>query len=495
MTQLLILPVLIPLGTAILLLLLRFIPMARRVVIALAGVSILGVNISLLSSIYNQGIQAYRLGGWPAPYGIVLVGDLLSGIMLVLGSIIALCALFYSFGYLKEDSQQAIFHPLFFFLWTGTNGTFLTGDIFNLFVMFEIMLMSIYSLLTLLGDKKQIEAGLKLMSMGLFSSALFLAAVGGIYALTGTLNMADLAIKIKPHADHPLVSAVAMMFIGVFGLKAAMMPLHFWLPDVHSSAPTPISAMLSGILIKVGIYAIIRVFSLIFVDLQGAFQPFILTLACITMFMGAMGALAQTDLKRLLAYSSISQIGYILMGVGFFSVAGLSAAIFYALSHGIIKASLFLAAGILKKMKGTTEMSEHGNMIQHSPIFTIFFFIGVISLGGIPPSSGFFMKFQLLKAGLDGAFYLPVAVAFMVSLVTLFYLFQSWQKICLSDQKEAPQTLPSFKLLAPVGILAVLCLALGFAAAPISALTQAASEQLFSPELYIKAVMGGMGSM
>ncbi len=492
MSQHLILPILVPLGTAILLLLLRFIPLARLVVIAIAAVSILGVNISLLSSIYKQGIQTYQLGGWPAPFGIVLVGDLLSGIMMVLGSIIALCALFYSFGYLKEEGQQAIFHPLFFFLWTGTNGTFLTGDIFNLFVMFEIMLMSIYSLLTLLGDKKQIEAGLKLISMGLLSSAIFLAAVGGIYALTGTLNMADLAIKIKPHADHPLVSAVAMLFIGVFGLKAAMIPLHFWLPDVHSSAPTPISAMLSGILIKVGIYAIIRVFCLIFVDLQATFQTFFLTLACITMFMGALGAVAQTDLKRLLAYSSVSQIGYILMGVGFFTVAGMGAALFYIISHGIIKASLFLAAGILKKMRSTTEMSEHGDMIQHSRMFTIFFFIGVISLGGIPPSSGFFMKFQLLKAGLDGAFYIPVVVAFTVSLITLFYLFQSWQKICLSKQKDLPQTLPSFKLLAPVGVLAILSLALGLAASPISELTQAASQQLFSPELYIKAVMGSM---
>lgn len=492
MTHLLVLPVLIPLGTAIALLLLRFVPVARRILIALSGLSILMVNAALLSSINAQGIQSYRLGGWMPPFGIVLVGDLLSGIMLVLASVIAICALVYSFGYLKEDDQQSIFHPLFFFLWTGMNGTFLTGDIFNLFVMFEITLMSIYSLLTLLGEKKQIEAGIKVMSMGLLSSAMFLAAVGGIYAFTGTLNMADLAVKIKPHVEHPLVSAIAMLFIGVFGLKAAMMPLHFWLPDVHSSAPTPISAMLSGILIKVGVYAIIRIFCLIFVDLQGYFQTFILVVACLTMFMGAMGAVAQTDLKRLLAYSSISQIGYILMGVGFFTVAGVGAALFYTISHGIIKSSLFLAAGILKKMKGTTEMSEHGNMINISPLFALFFLIGVASLGGIPPSSGFFMKFQVIKAGLDGAFYAPVAIALMVSLFTLFYLFRSWQQVCLSDQLEPPKTMPNAKLLAPLGVLALLCLVMGFAAAPISELSNAASQQLFSPELYIKAVMGSM---
>ncbi len=492
MSHLLILPILIPLGTAILLLLLRFVPVARGILVAISALAIIGVNISLLSKIQGQGIQIYRIGGWAPPFGIVMVGDLLSGIMLVLGSIIAICALFYSFGYLKNDDQHAIFQPLFFFLWTGTNGAFLTGDIFNLFVMFEIMLMSIYSLLTLLGEKKQIEAGIKLISMGLLSSTLFLAAVGGVYAFAGTLNMADLALKIKPNVDHPLVSAAAMLFLGVFGLKAAIMPLHFWLPDVHSSAPTPISAMLSGILIKVGIYAIIRVFCLIFVDLQGTFQVFILTLACITMFVGAMGALAQTDLKRLLAYSSVSQIGYVLMGVGFFTVAGMGAAIFYTISHGIIKASLFLAAGILKKMKGTAEMSEHGNMINISPLFTLFFLISVAGLGGIPPSSGFFMKFQLIKAGLDGGFYVPVAVALVVSLFTLFYLVKAWQKVCLLDQKEAPKMLPTFNLLAPVGILAILCLALGFAAEPIITLTNAASQQLFSPELYIQAVMGSM---
>ncbi|HIE65304.1 MAG: proton-conducting transporter membrane subunit [Nitrospira sp.] len=493
MTHLLVLPILIPLGTGILLLLLRVNPLGRRVVIGFSGLSILVTDIVLLTSIYQNGIHSYRVGGWSAPFGIVMVGDLLSGIMLMLASVIALSALSYSFGYLKTDAQQALFHPLFFFLWTGTNGAFLTGDIFNLFVMFEVMLMSIYALLVMLGEKKQIEAGFKLVTMGLFTSALFLAAAGGIYAFAGTLNMADLALKIKPHVDHPLVSAIAMLFIGVFGLKAAMMPFHFWLPDVHSAAPTPISAMLSGILIKVGVYAIIRVFCLIFVDLQGYFQGFILTMACITMFVGALGAVAQTDLKRLLAYSSISQIGYILMGVGFFTVGGMSAALFYIISHGVIKSSLFLAAGILKKMRGSTEMSDHGDMINTSPAFTIIFFIGVISLGGIPPSGGFFMKFQLIKAGLDGAFYIPVIVAFIVSLMTLFYLFRSWQKICLSGPPQgSPLATPSVKLLIPVGILAMLCLALGLAASPVSALTQAAAEQLFSPELYIRAVMGSM---
>jgi len=493
MTHLLVLPILIPLGTAICLLLLRPYILARRVVISVSGLSILLINMKLLASVHQNGIQSYQLGGWSAPFGIVLVGDLLSGIMLMLGAVIALSALSYSFGYLKKDAQQALFHPLFFFLWTGTNGAFLTGDIFNLFVMFEVMLMSIYALLVMLGEKKQIEAGFKLISMGLFTSSLFLAAAGGIYAFTGTLNMADLALKIKPHVDHPLVSAIAMLFIGVFGLKAAMMPFHFWLPDVHSSAPTPISAMLSGILIKVGIYAMIRVFCLIFVDLQGYFQTFILTLACVTMFVGALGAVAQTDIKRILAYSSVSQIGYVLMGVGFFTVGGMSAALFYVICHGVIKASLFLAAGILKKMRGSMEISEHGDMRHLSPAFSIIFFIGVISLGGIPPSGGFFMKFQLIKAGLDGAFYVPVVVAFVVSLITLFYLFRTWQQVCLSGPpQEAPLTMPSFKLLAPVGVLAFLCLALGLAAWPVSALTHAAAQQLFSPELYIRAVMGGM---
>lgn len=490
MRQLLVLPLLLPLGAAILLLLLRSCASARRVVIGAAALAIVGVEVALLLSIQRHGIQVYRLGGWAPPFGIILVGDLLSALMLVLASIIAVCSLIYSFGYLEDDDQQALFHPLFFFLWTGTNGAFLTGDIFNLYVMFEVILMSIYALLTMQGEKKQIEAGIKFISMGLLSSAFFLAAIGGIYALTGTLNMADLAVKIKPHIHHPLVGAIAMLFIGVFGLKAAIIPLHFWLPDVHSSAPTPISAMLSGILIKVGIYAIIRVFCLIFVDLQGTFQLFILTLACVSMFVGVIGAVAQTDLKRLLAFHSVSQIGYILMGMGFFTVAGMGAALFYAISHGIIKSSLFLAAGILKKMKGTTEMSQHGNMIKISPLYALFFFIGVTSLAGIPPSGGFFMKFQVVKAGLDGGFYFPVAVALVVSLLTLFSVLRAWQKVCLHDQHGEPHTMPSITLLAPLGLLALLCLVVGLMAQPITDLTHAASLQLFSPQLYIHAVMG-----
>ncbi len=490
MTQLLILPVLLPLGTAILLLLLRSTPVVRGAVSAVAALSILGVDIALLSSVRRHGIQVYRLGGWDPPFGIVFVADLLSGLMLVLASIIAAASLFYSFGYLEDDDQRALFHPLFFFLWTGTNGAFLTGDIFNLYVMFEVILMSIYCLLTMMGEKKQIEAGIKFISMGLLSSAFFLTAVGGIYALTGTLNMADLAVKIKPHIHHPLVSAVAMLFIGAFGLKAAIMPLHFWLPDVHSSSPTPISAMLSGILIKIGIYAIIRVFCLIFVDLQGTFQLFFLAVACVSMFVGVMGAVAQTDLKRLLAFHSVSQMGYIFMGVGFFSVAGMGAALFYTISHGIIKSSLFLAAGILEKMKGTTEMSEHGNMIKISPLYALFFLIGVTSLAGIPPSGGFFMKFQVVKAGMDGGFYFPVAIALVVSLFTLFSVLRAWQKVCLYDQHGEPLAMPSIRLLGPLGVLALLCLVVGLMAQPIIDLTHAASQQLFSPELYIHAVMG-----
>lgn len=491
MTQLLILPVLLPLGTAILLLLLRSAPVARRIVIGVAALAIVAVDLALLLSVRRQGIQVYKLGGWDPPFGIVFVADLLSGLMLLLASIIAASSLFYSFGYLEEDDQRALFHPLFFFLWTGTNGAFLTGDIFNLYVMFEVILMSIYCLLTMLREEKQIEAGIKFISMGLLSSAFFLIAVGGIYAFSGTLNMADLAMKIRPHADHPFVSAIAMLFIGVFGLKAAMVPLHFWLPDVHSASPTPVSAFLSGVLIKIGLYAIIRFFCLIFVDLQGYFQLFILSVACVSMLIGVMGAVAQTDLKRLLAFHSISQMGYIFMGVGFFSVAGIGAALFYAVNHGIIKSSLFLASGILKKMKGTTELSEHGNMIRISPLFALFFFIGVISLAGIPPSGGFFMKFQVVKAGMDGEFYLPVAVALVVSFFTLFSMLRAWQKICWYDQQGTPHSLPSAALLAPLGVLALLCLAAGLMAQPLIELTQAASQQLFSPELYIQAVMGG----
>jgi multicomponent Na+:H+ antiporter subunit D len=216
-------------------------------------------------------------------------------------------------------------------------------------------------------------------------------------------------------------------------------------------------------------------------------------MACITMFVGALGAVAQTDIKRLLAYSSVSQIGYILMGVGFFTVGGMSAALFYIISHGVIKSSLFLAAGILKKMRGSTDMADHGDMLNISPAFTIIFFIGVISLGGIPPSGGFFMKFQLIKAGLDGAFYIPVIVAFVVSMITLFYLFRTWQKVCLSAPPPGgPLVAPSVKLLVPVAVLAMLCLVLGLAASPVSTLTEAAAQQLFSPELYIRAVMGAM---
>jgi len=481
MNQAPILPILVPFATAVLALFLKRYGRVRTALAAAGALLTLAASIFLLVTVSRDGIQCYHLGGWIPPFGIVLTVDLLNATMAVLGSVVCAAALFYSFGYIHDERWREIFQPLFFILWASIHGAFLTGDIFNMFVFFEVMLISTYGLLCFFGEERQLEATLKMISMSLLASTFFLTAIGVTYAHTGTLNMADIARKIPEIGAPPFLLGIAFLFSMVFGMKAAMVPLHFWLPDAHSSAPTPVSAVLSGLLIKVGAYGLIRLGTLFMIPYQDKMRPVFIVVACVTMVLGAIGALAQTDLKRLLAYSSISQIGYILFGLALFTVGGISAALFFIISHALIKSTLFLTTGILKSLHKSVDMEDYSGLSTTCPTVAVLFLLGAMSLAGIPPMNGFFGKFMVLKEGYASGHPVAASIALGVGVVTLFYIMRAWQKISWGEKRAGMSWKIPAALRLPTAAMAAGCVLVGIFSGPVADYTQRVAEQVMDP--------------
>ena len=429
MKALVILPVVIPLTTAIVTVFLGRSLRGKILVSLVGGGATFCSALLLLRAVWSRGTLVHAMGSWPPPFGIILVADLLSSGMVLLASSVAMIALCYSVGYVEEEGQRLAYHPLFHLLMMGIYGAFLTGDIFNLFVFFEILLISSYALVAFAGEDYQLEASLKYATINLIASAVFLLAVGGLYGVMGTLNMADLSLKIG-RLQHPgPLPTIFLLFIAVFGVKASLFPFYFWLPDAHSSAPTPISAMLSGVLIKVGAYSILRISSVIFVPLRPDVKEWILTLAAVTMVVGACGALAQSDVKRLLAYSSVGQMGYIILGLGIGTPLALVSTLLFIVNHALAKAMLFLTAGVVIEATGTREMGNMGGLGRPMPWTAGTFLIGVMAIGGVPPLFGFFAKLLLIQAALEAGYGFLAALAAGLAIVTLWYLFAAWQQI------------------------------------------------------------------
>ncbi|MCK4929181.1 MAG: cation:proton antiporter [Methanosarcinales archaeon] len=461
-------------------------------------------SIMLLQNVWTGGIMVYEVGEW-GKYGIILVADLLSSGMVLLTLIISFLSLIYSLDYIEKRSLNSTYHSLFNLLVAGLNGSFLTGDIFNLFVFFEVLLLSSCGLVianekggvTKTSDK--MEATFKYLVLSMLGSIVMLIAVASLYATMGTLNMADIAVKVSAASAAGTlpwhIFAIALLFIVVFGNKAAIFPLHYWLPDVHPTAPSPISAMLSGVLIKIGVYGMLRVFFLIFRDALPMFQPIIILMALATIMIGAVSAVGQTDVKRMLAYSSVGQIGYVFLGIGMGSAVTIAASLVYLVNHAIAKSMLFLTSGNIIHHAGTRDMHKMGGMIKTAPIMASVFLIGAMSISGIPPMGGFIAKFMLFKAGIQEEFYLPVAFALFFAVFTLFYMMRAWMKMFWGTSNDAeahdddPSHASSLLMIIPIIILAIFVVVLGLYAEPLLLLAQATSEQIVNPQPYIDAVM------
>ncbi len=492
-----ILPILIPLLFGSLSLALwRSLP-AQRLLAVAGTAALLGAGLWLLNAVWNDGVLAMQLGDWPAPYGISLVADLLGAIMVVLTGILGLAVALFSLGSISERHEHFGYFPLFHLLLAGVAGAFLTGDIFNLYVWIEVLLVASFALLILGGEREQMEGAIKYVTLNLVSSLLLLAAIGLLYGVAGTLNMADLAVKLGEVEETGLLITISLLFMVAFSIKAAAFPLFFWLPASYHTPQVAVSAIFAGLLTKVGVYALIRFFTLIFDQDIGFTHHLLLAwMAGFTMLTGVLGAATHFEFRRILAFHSVSQIGYMIMGLALMTPMALIGGIFYLMHHTLVKPTLFLISGITYALKGSHDLSRLGGLYRDRPWLGVLFLVAALSLAGLPPLSGFFAKLLIIWAGIEAEAWGLVAVAAVVGLLTLYSMVKIWAEAFWKappDDNVGEQALPPRQLAlvyVPVAALVVLIVAFGVAIQPLYALTEVAADQLLDSTAYIEAVLG-----
>jgi len=503
MNAILPLPILIPLTAAILSLFAWRRPRIQRH-LALAGPLVtLGISIVLLHHVMRcdtPGIISMQVGEWPAPFGITLVADLLSGIMILLGSVMSSLVAGFSLVSIGRDQERFGYYPIFHFLLLGVNGAFLTGDIFNLYVWFEVTLMASFVLVALGKSRTQSEGAIKYVALNLMASTLFLAAIGILYGMTGSLNLAQLGLHFSQFPHTGLTIVLASLFFIAFGIKAALFPFFFWIPASYHTPPVAVSAIFAALLGKVGLYSLIRVFTLLFREDLVAASPIVLAISGLTMTVGVLGALAAHNMRRILAFHSVSQMGYMLMGMGLLTTLGLAGTLFFIVHHAVVKSNLFLASGVVARLEGSVELQEISGLARRSPALALGFAIGALSLAGFPPFSGFIAKLMLIKAAFSTHHAVIAGIALLVSLLTLLSMSKIWHQVFWKSPSERlpghalSVTALSRKtyavLLVPIALLSSAAIVLGVGAEPIIALSLRASAQLLSPGTYISIVLG-----
>jgi len=499
MKWLLVLPIIIPLSTAAASLMVWQSRRLQRCLATAGTLALLASGLLLLRLVSENGIQAVQMGNWPAPFGITLVADQFSAIMVTLAGFMGSAVTVYSLASMDPEREAFGYYPLLLILLMGVCGAFLTGDLFNLYVWFEVMLMASFVLLVLGGEQAQMEGAIKYVTLNLLSSAMFLAALGILYGLAGTLNMADLAVKLRGASQPGLVTPVALLFLVAFGIKAAAFPLFFWLPASYHTPPVPVSAIFSALLTKVGVYSLIRTFTLLFVGDSDYTHTLILVIAGLTMVTGVLGAVAQYDFRRLLAFHIISQIGYLLMGLGLLTTAALAGAVYFMVHVVLAKSALFLVSGVVYRLRGTYDLKKLGGLYGPRPWLALLFLIPALSLAGIPPLSGFFAKLALIRAGLQSEQYAIVVAALAVSLLTLFSMIKIWTEVFWKEEPArgsgageiafAPAGV-SVLLLSPIVIMSGLIIGIGLGGEMVFSLALEAAHQLMQPQGYIQAVRG-----
>jgi multicomponent K+:H+ antiporter subunit D len=499
MSDLLIVPILLPAVIAALCLF-RFVRLTRwaRVLSVGSTLLILASSVALFVSAMDGTIATYELGDWPAPFGIVMVLDRLSALMVLLTSVLGMIVLAHAI-LTGLDRRGMHFHPLFQFQLLGLNGSFLTGDLFNLFVFFEVLLIASYGLMLHGQGQQRLHAGVKYVIVNLVGSTLFLVAVGILYGVTGTLNMADMALRVAeaPAGDQPLIRTGAQLLIAVFALKAALLPLHLWLPQTYATT-SPAVAALFAILTKAGVYPIIRVTVLIFGADAGAaaFAPagWMLPAAMLTIVAGYCGVLAAGNLRRLAAFGVIGSTGTLLVAVAMFTPDGIAAALYY-MPHSVLAGGLvFLVTDLVRRGRGEDEDAlRPGRSFARIGQISVLFMLAAIALAGLPPLSGFIGKVLILDASagaalapwiwgavLGGTFFAILGLARAGSV-----LF--WRSEGEPDDAAAPgrrnETAPAWTLFALVAALAIF-------AGPVTDYANAATDQLFERTPYIEAVLG-----
>lgn len=490
---------LVPFLTAVALALLNGRPRLERAVGAVSCLGLTAYCFWLLAWVDTHGIQVSQMAGYPAPFGISFVADRLACIMLCLSTSVGSAALLYSFSTVTPAQEKHFFHPLFQVLLLGVNWSFITGDLFNLFVAYEVMLIGSYGTMLVGAGRAQVRQTLMYVAVNLLGGTLFVAGIGLVYATTGTLNFADIA-RYTTGLAGPQAAAVttaSMVLLLVFALKAAIFPVFFWLPDSYPVVPSGVNGFFAGLLTKVGVYSLLRVFVMTFhQEGHELATDVLLVLSGFTMLLGVLGAVCQWEIRRILSWHIISQVGYMVMGIGLagdplLARAAVAGTIFYIVHHIIVKSSLFLLGDLAEQVSGEGRLKKMGGVLTIAPAAAALFFVAALSLAGMPPFSGFLAKLLLLKVGLAGGYGVIVAVAVVTGFLTILSMLKIWSYAFWGRPRERLTHVPWHGMAAPAGVLVAATLAIGVWGQPLLRLAGDAADEIVTPTAYIEAVLGG----
>lgn len=434
---------------------------------------------------------------WDAPFGIVFVADMFSSTLVLLTCLAGLAiSLFSSIGISKSRKEYGYF-PIFHFLMMGLIGSFLTGDIFNLYVWFEVIIISSFVLMTLGGRKTQLEGAVKYMALNILASTFFLTGIGLLYGLTGTLNMADLSVKIAQIEKQSIVELTSIFFLIGFGIKSAIFPLYYWLPSSYHTPPSAVAATFGGLLTKVGVYAMFRVFTLLFVPSE-FLKNVLMVLAVFTILTGVFGAVKKRDIRKLFSYLIICHIGFVIAGLTLYSKIAFLGAILYLIHDIVVKTNLFLIAGLIRQMRGTMNLAHLGGLYGQYPKISILIAIVLFSLVGIPPLSGFWPKIYLFEASISADQYAILGALILGSFITLYVIAKLWAEAFWKDRVEDNTLQDKFEnlsifrkvlLVLPIGILATVSLFIGLSIEFVVQVADRISNELLDTSSYIDAVL------
>ena len=489
-------PILIPFTYLILSFLIKKSGIKKRLAILFASFNFIWALV-LIPMVQLREIIVVNMGSWVSPYGIALVADRFSVFMLVLAAFVFLLTTIYSTQAVDKERRKNGHFFFSFGILMGVNGSFLAGDIFNLYVWFEVMLMSSFILISLGGERQQLEGSIKYLILNLISSLFFVAGIGLLYGKLGTLNLADISEKISLAKDNLalLNPALILIFVG-FSIKGALFPFFFWLPASYHTPPPAVTALFAGLLTKVGIYSLIRFYSLVLYYDHLFWNQVVFWIGGLSMVIGVIAASSQYDFRKILSFHIISQMGYVIIGLGFFTVSGLAGAIFFLGHNMLSKTNAFFVAGSVYQRKGTLNLKVLGDVFRDTPIWGVLFFISAFSLAGLPLLSGFVGKYLILKAGIEANHVFITLVALIVGLFTLFSMVKIWlevfwkntpeEKIISTDQKPLPD---NWMLVSSIA-MALAIVGLGIWSQSVVSYCELAAADLLNPSKYIEYVLG-----
>lgn len=491
MEGLLVAPLVAPLATAILAAFGFGGHRGQRALGVLGSAALLLAAGTLFLAVDRHGVLALNVGGWTAPFGITLVADRLASLMVLVTGIVALAVSVYAWDDVSDAELATGFQPFFHLLLLGVCGAFLTGDLFNLYVCFEVMLLASFVLLVSGGGRRRLTAGIPYVTLNLLASAFFLLGVGVLYGQVGSLNLADLSVKLSDPAAREAARPVAALLLVAFGVKAALFPVFFWLPAAYPTPAFAVSAVFAGLLTKVGVYSLLRIFTLVFPLEPLGLAGVVAFVAALTMASGVLAAASQGHVRRILSFHIVSQIGYMVLGLALLTPAGLAGAIFYTFHHIVTKTNLFLVGGLIARAGGSEHLARLGGLEKRVGL-ALLFAIPALSLAGVPPLSGFWAKLLVIRAGLEAEAYWLAAVALAVGLFTVF----SMAKIAIEafwkpgeGATAVSVPLPRAAVVASAG-LGLVTVALGFGAEPLLRVSEQAAAELLAPDAYLQAVLG-----